>query len=274
MHTHYSYVTAIFCVNGRGVLPYIDTSISRCLERDHKVVWTSALGQSDDMLSSSRLGNGRLFPVVRKLWENQVTRRCLPTLHLLNGILVAVGEYVSPVCPGSPDRFIDVGAQTYIATQDRCSQTDDFSLSLQSCRAADDISSLPSPDTIVCSVSSTSVAGAVRKELSAYENGFQDIHELLAELSDLSAPPLEGDAGVTTVLPPPQLSPPHLTSLPSCTSGEDMDADVWRPPPSNLTEYEIVDTWIPTPSPTAFHEEDVLFLYCNDGLDDGLDLFK
>ncbi|XP_043981624.1 uncharacterized protein LOC122836042 [Gambusia affinis] len=245
VHTHFSYVTALFCVEGRGA-PYIAASTSRILERDHKIVWTSAWGQDDNELSSSKLGNGRLYPIVRKLWENQVSRRCLPTLHLLNGKVVAVGEYIPPVCPVSPDMFVDVGTQTSTATQDQCSQTELLSSSHQPCQTTDTGSSS-----------------------STYEEEFQ---ELLAELC-LPTPPQEVTVAGSAPAPPPRPSPPHLQPQPCSTSDEDMDTDVLLPPPSNLTEYDIVDAWTPSPSPTFIAEEDVLFLCCDDGLDNGLDLF-
>ncbi|KAK5621041.1 hypothetical protein CRENBAI_015132, partial [Crenichthys baileyi] len=87
----------------------------------YKATWTSAFGAAAHTFRIKTLPGGMYLPFISYIWEDPKDRFWLPTLHLLDGRVVAVGTHSSP---DSPPQGTDVkGCQVSITTAEGSSQT-------------------------------------------------------------------------------------------------------------------------------------------------------
>ncbi|KAK5621354.1 hypothetical protein CRENBAI_009300 [Crenichthys baileyi] len=117
----YANVTRVFCIEGPGDLPYISMTTSQNLQTRYKGTWTLAYGAAAYTFRIKTQQGGMYLPIISCIWEDPQDRFWLPTLHLLDGRVVAVGTHRSP---DSPPPGTDVkGCQVSITTADGSAQT-------------------------------------------------------------------------------------------------------------------------------------------------------
>ncbi|MEQ2215445.1 hypothetical protein XENOCAPTIV_001153, partial [Xenoophorus captivus] len=92
----YATVTRVLCIEGPGDLPYISMTMSQTLQTRYKVTWTSAFRAAVHTFRIKTQKGGMYLPIISYIWEDPKDRFWLPTLHLLDGRVVAVGTHSSP----------------------------------------------------------------------------------------------------------------------------------------------------------------------------------
>ncbi|MEQ2193654.1 hypothetical protein XENOCAPTIV_008139 [Xenoophorus captivus] len=118
---NYATVTSVFCIEGPGDLPYISMTMSQNLQTGYKVTWTSAFGAATHTFRIKTQQGGMYLPIISYNWEDPKDGFWLPTLHLLDGRVVAIGAHSSP---DSPPQGTDVkGCQVSITTAEGSTQT-------------------------------------------------------------------------------------------------------------------------------------------------------
>ncbi|KAK5621628.1 hypothetical protein CRENBAI_023893 [Crenichthys baileyi] len=268
----YATVTSVFCIEGPGDLPYISMTTSQTLQTRYKVTWTSAFGAAAHTFRIKTQEGGMYLPIISYVWEDPKDRFWLPTLHLLDGRVVAVGTHSSP---DSPPPGTDVkGCQVSITTAESSTQTSVTTKTVTCQTSASDDEELHQPASQEELISQTSATGdAMRDETGPPQlsNG------LLAEV--MSAIPPQH---FSPPLPlPPILSPLHSPvdtishewqRIPAA-DGSPSPPVLQREPvsssllmhPDFIDKFEILDAWFPPPVPRSpyyseFLEDEVLSL--------------
>ncbi|MEQ2196568.1 hypothetical protein XENOCAPTIV_003803 [Xenoophorus captivus] len=117
----YATVTSVFCIAGPGDLPYISLTMSQTLQTRYKVTWTSAFGVAARNLPIQTHSWEMYLPIISYIWGDPKDRFWSPTLHLLNGRIVAVGTHNYLDLP--PSGTDDKGCQMSVTTEESSPQT-------------------------------------------------------------------------------------------------------------------------------------------------------
>ncbi|MEQ2201252.1 hypothetical protein XENOCAPTIV_009743 [Xenoophorus captivus] len=185
----YATVTSVFCIEGPGDLPYISMTMSQTVQTRYKVTWTSAFGAAAHTFRIKTQQGGMYLLIISYIWEDPKDRFWLPTLHLLNGRVVAVGTHSSP---DSPPPGTDVkGCQVSVTTAEGSTQSTVTTKTVTCQTSAGDDEEQHQPASPGELVSQTSATGDSMRE----ETGPPQLSDgLLAE--------------VMSAIPPQPLSPP------------------------------------------------------------------
>ncbi|MEQ2193168.1 hypothetical protein XENOCAPTIV_025218 [Xenoophorus captivus] len=191
-------VTSVYCIEGPEDLPYISMTISQTFQTRYKVTWTLAFGAAAHTFRIQTQPWGMYLPIISYIWEDPKDSFWLPTLHLLDGRIVAIGTHSSP---DSPPSATDVkGCQVSITTAEGSTQTY-FTTKTVTCQtSASDDEEQHQPASLVELISQTSATGEAMR--------------------DETGPPQLSDGLLSEVMSaiPPQPSPPPLLSLPPILS--------------------------------------------------------
>ncbi|MEQ2219604.1 hypothetical protein XENOCAPTIV_020696 [Xenoophorus captivus] len=269
---NYPTVTSVFCIEGPGDLPYISMTMSQTLQTRYKVTWTLAFGAAAHTFRIKTQQGGMYLPIISYIWEDPKDGFWLPTLHLLDGRVVAIGTHSSP---DSPPQGTDVkGCQVAITPAEGSTQTSVTTKSVTCQTSASDDEEQYQPVSLEELVSQNYPTGDSMRE----ETGPPQLSDgLLAEV--MSAIPPQP---FSPPLPlPPILSPLHSpvdTVSHERQSGSAADRSpsppvLQREPVSSLLlmhpdfidEFEILDVWSPPQDPRSpyypdFLEDEVLSL--------------
>ncbi|MEQ2204798.1 hypothetical protein XENOCAPTIV_018662 [Xenoophorus captivus] len=268
----YATVTSVFCIEGPGDLPYISMTMSQTLQTRYNVTWTSAFGTAAHTFRIKTQQGGMYLPIISYVWEDPKDRFLLPTLHLLDGMVVAVGTHSSP---DSPTPGTDIkGCQVSITTAEGSTQTSVTTKTVTCQTSAGDDEEQHQPASLEELVSQTSATGDSMQE----ETGPPQLTDgLLAEV--MSAIPPQP---FSPPLPlPPILSPLH-SPVDTISHGRQRTPAADRSPsppvlqrepvsspllmhPDFIDEFEILDVWSPPQVPrspyySGFLEDEVLSL--------------
>ncbi|MEQ2213444.1 hypothetical protein XENOCAPTIV_015130, partial [Xenoophorus captivus] len=268
----YATVTSVFCIEGPGDLPYISMTMSQNFQTRYKVTWTSAFGAAAHTFRIKTQQGGIYLPIISYIWEDPKDRFWLPTLHLLDGRVVAIGAHSSP---DSPPQGTDVkGCQVSITTAEGSTQTSVTTKSVTCQTSASDDEEKHQLASLEELVSQTSPTGDSMRE----ETGPPQLSDgLLAEVMSAIPPsPFSPPLPLTPILSP--LQSPVDTISHESQSGSAADRSpsppvLQREPvsspllmhPDFIDEFEILDVWSPPQVPRSpyysdFSEDEVLSL--------------
>ncbi|MEQ2199049.1 hypothetical protein XENOCAPTIV_023670 [Xenoophorus captivus] len=263
---NYATVTSVFCIEGPGDLPYISMTMSQTLQTRYKVTWTSAFGAAAHTFRIKTQQGGMYLPIISYIWEDPKDGFWLPTLHLLDGRVVAVGTHSSP---DSPPPGTDVkGCQVSITTAEGSTQTSVTTNTVTCQTSAGDDEEQHQPASLEELVSQTSATGDFMRE----ETGPPQLSDgLLAEV--MSAIPPQP---FSPALPLPPILLPLHSPVDTISHGRQRIPAADRSPsppvlqrepvsspllmhPDFIDEFEILDVWSPLQD-SDFLEDEVLSL--------------
>ncbi|MEQ2199986.1 hypothetical protein XENOCAPTIV_019009, partial [Xenoophorus captivus] len=185
----YATVTSVFCIEGPGDLPYISMTMSQTLQTRYKVTWTSAFGAATHTLRINTQQGVMYLPIISYIWEDPKDRFWLPTLHLLDGRVVAVGTHSSPDLP--PPGTDVKGCQVSITTAEGSTQTSVTTKTVTCQTSAGDDEKQHHPASLDELMSQTSATGdAMRDETGPPQLSDGLLTEVMSAVAPQPFPPL------------------------------------------------------------------------------------
>ncbi|MEQ2213498.1 hypothetical protein XENOCAPTIV_015993 [Xenoophorus captivus] len=240
------------------------TTISEPVQTRYKVTWTSAFGAAAHTFRIKTQQGGMYLPIISYIWEDPKDLFWLPTLHLLDGRVVAVGTHSSPDLP--PPGTDVKGCQVSITTAESSTQTCVTTKTVTCQTSAGDDEEQHQPASLEELISQTSATGD-----SMLFDG------LLAEVMSAIAPqPFSPPLPLPPIFSPlhsPVDTISHGRQLIPAADGSPSPLVLQREPmsspllmhPDFIDEVEILNAWFSTqvprsPNYSEFLEDEVLSL--------------
>ncbi|MEQ2198816.1 hypothetical protein XENOCAPTIV_018909, partial [Xenoophorus captivus] len=245
-------VTSVYCIEGPGDLPYISITMSQNLQAQYKVTWTSAFGAAAHTFKIKTQQGGMYLPIISYIWEDPKDGFWLPTLHLLDGRVVAIGAHGSPDLPPQGTEVKE--CQVSNTTAEGSTQTSVTTKTVTCQTSAGDDEEQHQPVSLEELVSQTSPTGDSMRE----ETGPPQLSDgLLAEvMSAIPRHPFSPPLPLPPILSP--LQSPVDTISHERQSGSAADGSPSRPVlqrepvsspllmhPDFINEFEILNVWSP-----------------------------
>ncbi|MEQ2213754.1 hypothetical protein XENOCAPTIV_020362 [Xenoophorus captivus] len=232
----------------------------------YKVIWTSAFGAAARTFKIRPWQGGLYLPIISYIWRDPTDGFWLPTLHLLDGRVVAIGAHGSP---DSPPQVTEVQVRQVSTTTTESSTQTSVTTKSVTCQTTvgdnDEQHQLVSLGELVLQNSPTE--DPVCEESGPPQLADEWMNEVM-----LTTPPQP----FSPLSPlPPLLSPirsPIATASPeeSVADGspsppvlrKELLSSPLRMHPDFIDEFQILDVWSPTPGPPSPHYQD----YTEDGV--------
>ncbi|MEQ2215868.1 hypothetical protein XENOCAPTIV_007047, partial [Xenoophorus captivus] len=262
---NYATVISVFCIEGLGDLPYISMTLSQDLQTRYQVIWTSAFGAAAHTFKIKTWQGGLYFPIISYIWRDPTEGFWLPTLHLLEGRVVAIGAH------GSTDSLPRVtkvqGRQVLTTTAESSTQTSVTTKTVICQTSADDHEEQHQPASLGELVSQISPIEDPKPENTGsprLTNGW--LNEVMLTIPPQPFSPL-------SPLPPilsPIHSPVHTASQEECVADGSPSPSVLRKEllssplrmhPDFIDAFKIVR---PSPHYQDYTEDGVLSLFVSD----------
>ncbi|MEQ2210394.1 hypothetical protein XENOCAPTIV_012798 [Xenoophorus captivus] len=222
----------------------------------YKVTWTSAFGAAAHTFRIKTQQGGMYRPNISYIWEDPKDRFWLPTLHLLDGRVVAVGTHSSPDSP--PPGTNVKGCQVSITTAEGSTQTSVTTKTVTCQTSAGDDEEQQQPASLEELVSQTSATGDSMRE----ETGPSQLSDgMLAEVMSAIPPqPFSPPLPLPPILSPlhsPVVTISHGWQQIPAADGSPSPPVLQREPvsssllmhPDFIDEFEILDIWSPPQVP-------------------------
>ncbi|MEQ2202214.1 hypothetical protein XENOCAPTIV_027755, partial [Xenoophorus captivus] len=263
---NYATVTSVYCIEGIGDLPYISMTLSQDLQTRYQVIWTSAFGAAARTFKIRPWQGGLYLPIISYIWRDPTDGFWLPTLHLLDGRVVAIGAHGSP---DSPPRVTVVQVRQVSTTTTESSTQTSVTTKSVTCQTIvgdnDEQHQLVSLGELVLQNSPT--GDPVREESGPPQLADEWMNEVM-----LTTPPQP----FSPLSPLPPLLSPIRSPIATASQEESVADGSPSPPvlrkellssplwmhPDFIDEFQILNVWSPTPGPPSPHYQD----YTEDGV--------
>ncbi|MEQ2257583.1 hypothetical protein ILYODFUR_036220 [Ilyodon furcidens] len=237
-------------------------TMSQNLHARYKVTWTSAFGAAAHTFRIKTQQGGMYLPIISYIWRDPKDGFWLPTLHLLDGRVVAIGAHGSP---DSPPRGTEVqGCQVSITTAESSTQTSVTTKSITCKTPAGDDEEQHQPVSLEELVFQTSPTGDSMRQ----ETGPPQLSDgLLAEVMSMIPPqPFSSLRPYLSPIHSPVDTTSHDRQGGSAADGSPSPPILWKEPvsfpllmhPDFIDEFEVLDVWSPLPVPRSPHYSDYL----------------